>query len=77
MIVSERGAQLIALFAKTIGDDAANDLVKVTAKSLDISLEALDVPSTIHILEAISETEGLVGITARFAKVRFMLPSAS
>ncbi|MCP4501896.1 MAG: hypothetical protein GY822_18215 [Deltaproteobacteria bacterium] len=75
MKVSERGEQLIALFAKTLGDDAAKDLVRATALSLDVSLQTLDVTQAIHILEKISHTDGLVGITARFAKVRFILPS--
>jgi|GEM_PF-1610437 len=74
---SERGEQLVALFAKTIGEDAALDLVKATCAKLNMSLASVDGDGAVEVLEEISNTEGLIGVTARFAKVRFMLPSAS
>lgn len=63
---------LAALFARAVGDDKARDLVKAASRSAGIPLPCSN-DEAHRLLDAIAAQPGIVGVTARFAKARFVL----
>src|SRR5436190_4669526 len=62
--------ELVALLLPTLGWDKSTELVDATIRQLDISPTELDVAGAIEVFETLSTQEGLVGVAARFIKMR-------
>ena len=58
---------------ESLGREKAEELVGDTARSLGIPGDSYDREQTLRILERLATSAGLVGIVARFAKVRIIL----
>ena len=58
---------------ESLGREKAEELVGDTARALGIQGDSYDKAQTLRILEQLAGSAGLVGIVARFAKVRIIL----
>jgi hypothetical protein len=65
-------SDLIALLSPAIGEEKAKDAVDSAVEMLGLRGD-LDREQALVVLEKIAETQGLVGITARFAKTKVHL----
>ena len=63
------------LFTSAVGEEKAKASVREAAARLAIT-EPCRREQVTRVLEALAKTEGLVGVTARFAKARFLLRSS-
>jgi hypothetical protein len=60
-------------FGASLGREKAEELIADTARGLGIEGGSYDKADTLRILERLATAQGLVGIVARFAKVRIIL----
>jgi hypothetical protein len=65
-------SDLVALLAPAIGDEKAKEAVEGAVETLGLRGD-LDRDQALIVLEKIAESQGLVGITARFAKTKVHL----
>jgi hypothetical protein len=66
-------ADLVSMFAASIGEGVANDRILHTARNLGLPTDSFTLEEAQRILEDIASEPGLIGITARFAKSRVAL----
>jgi hypothetical protein len=66
-------AELVALLAPTVGQEKSEETIATAARLKRITDEAVTRDQALAIFELLTETAGIVGVTARFAKVRMML----
>jgi hypothetical protein len=59
--------------APSLGEDKARETVHQYARMLNVSPAALTRDQGIQLLDAMSQAAGLLGVVARFSKVRFLL----
>ena len=69
-------ASIAAMLESALGAEKSQSVVAETAASIGAAGDTCTQPEAIRIFEALAEMDGLVGVTARFAKVRFLLRSA-
>lgn len=65
-----RLAQLVSIFATTMGAERAEQLVRDAIRELGLSADTLDDPAMGRVLDELGLREGIVGVTARFASTR-------
>jgi hypothetical protein len=63
--------EVLSFLSPSLGDEKARDVLGQYAKTLGISLTSLTRVEAIVLLDAMSQASGLLGVVARFAKVRF------
>jgi hypothetical protein len=63
--------EVLSFLSPSLGDEKARDALGHYARTLGISLTSLTRGEAIALLEAMSQASGLLGVVARFAKVRF------
>jgi hypothetical protein len=68
---------LIAALSKAVGEDKARAAVMQAATELGYLGPELSRDAALSILETVAEAGGLVGVTARFARTRLLLPSSA
>jgi hypothetical protein len=67
-------ATLVELLSASLGIDVATNAVREIATQLGFGQSAaFDRPETLAVLEGLSQRPGLVGVVARFVKVRVIL----
>jgi len=66
-------SELASLLAASLGDDKARATVRETVAAMGLSGPELEPRDAFRVLEKISESPGIVGTVARFAKARFIL----
>jgi hypothetical protein len=66
-------ADVLALLTPSLGDEKARDAVDQYAKALKLSPHAFSADDAVVLLDAMSGATGLLGVVARFAKVRFRM----
>jgi hypothetical protein len=71
-VVIER-ARLVALLARNLGAELAEESFTTAARTLRLTRDAYTEDETMAILDALAEAPGVVGTTARFAKARLIL----
>jgi hypothetical protein len=65
--------ELAALLAHSIGTEKSKEVVRTALSALGLAGGGLNADQAHAILEAIAKTDGIVGVTARFAKARLLL----
>ncbi len=69
---------LAKLLGASIGDDKATDEVRAAVRALELpSASPLSMDQALAVLEHIAQTQGIVGVAARFAKSRIHLAAIS
>lgn len=68
-------AQLVALLAPTVGVEKAEEVLSHACKQLGLGEATFSLPEAHRVFEALASHDGLVGVTARFAKARLSLQS--
>jgi hypothetical protein len=68
------GSELVAMFARTLGDEKARETIDAECKRLSLSSKRLSIASALSLLDDLAAIGGLVAVTARFAKARLALP---
>jgi hypothetical protein len=66
---------LLALLAPALGAEKARDATEAVAARMGVDARALSREDALRVLDALTATEGIVGVVARFAKARFLLSS--
>lgn len=66
---------LLPLLAPALGTEKARDAVTTTAQRLRFDLQSLTRDQALTVLDELAQSEGIVGVVARFAKARFLLES--
>ena len=67
-------SEIINQLSESLGQEKATDAVDKTMEQLGMAASSeLDKQQTLSLLEALAASSGLVGIVARFAKVRIIL----
>ncbi len=61
----------------SVGDEVAEHAVVVTMQAVGLTGPSLTLEAALKVLEQIANSEGLLGVTARFARSRWMLQLAS
>jgi hypothetical protein len=64
---------LLSFLTPSLGDDKAAEALQQYAKSLRLTVAALSRDDAVALLDAMGAAPGLLGVVARFAKVRFVL----
>jgi hypothetical protein len=64
---------LLSFLTPSLGEEKAAEAVQQHAKTLRLNPSALSRADALALLEAMSSASGLLGVVARFAKVRFLL----
>jgi hypothetical protein len=64
-------SEVLSFLSPSLGDEKARDALGHYARTLGISLASLTRVEAIALLDAMSQASGLLGVVARFAKVRF------
>jgi hypothetical protein len=67
------GVDLKGLLAPSLGEEKAREAVTEYAKTLGLNSAALSRADAVALLDAMSRATGLLGVVARFAKVRVLL----
>lgn len=62
--------------SKSVGEMVARDAVLSEMAKLGIRHEELNLELGLRVLESLAEREGLLGVTARFARSRWLLQGA-
>lgn len=68
--VSGPNAQLVTIFATTVGVERAERIVSDALRELDLEGDKLDEAGMRRVLDALGQREGIIGVTARFALTR-------
>jgi hypothetical protein len=66
-------AELVTLIAPTIGQEKATESIAFVLRLKGIVEDKLTQEQALAIFEVLSQSEGIVGVTARFAKARLVL----
>jgi hypothetical protein len=66
-------SELVQLLSPAIGEEKAEEAIVAACLVLALGADAFDRDQALDVLEAIAQSPGLVGITARFAKSRVHL----
>jgi hypothetical protein len=69
-------AQLVRLFAPTLGQTKSEEIIRSTALAFGTAVADLDVHTAKRMLSALSGVDGLIGVAARLATLRFEPPRA-
>jgi hypothetical protein len=69
-------ASIASMLEAALGADKAHSIVAETAARLGVAGETCSRAQANRIFEELAAMDGLVGVTARFAKARFLLRSA-
>lgn len=64
---------LLPLLAPALGTEKARDAVTTTAQRLRFDPQSLTREQALTVLDELAQSEGIVGVVARFAKARFLL----
>jgi hypothetical protein len=64
---------LLPLLAPALGTEKARDAVTTTAQRMRLDPQNLSREQALGVLDALAESDGIVGVVARFAKARFLL----
>ena len=64
---------LLPLLAPALGTEKARDAVTTTAQRLRFDPQSLTREQALRVLDDLADSEGIVGVVARFAKARFLL----
>lgn len=64
---------LLPLLAPALGTEKARDAVTVSAQRQRFDPQSLTRDQALAVLDDLAESEGIVGVVARFAKARFLL----
>ena len=64
---------LLPLLAPALGTEKARDVVTATAQRMRFDPQNLTREQALAVLDVLAESEGIVGVVARFAKARFLL----
>jgi hypothetical protein len=67
------GSELVAIFARALGDEKARETIDAECKRLSLSATRLSIASALSLLDDLAASSGLVAVTARFAKARLAL----
>jgi hypothetical protein len=67
------GAELVAIFARALGDEKARETIDAECRRLTINPKRLSLASAHMLLDELAAGGGLVAVTARFAKARLSL----
>ncbi len=67
---------LVPFLAPSLGEDKAVETIHHYARLLNLPPGGLTREDAVQILDAMSQASGLLGVVARFAKVRFLLRSS-
>lgn len=67
------GSELVAMFARALGDEKARETIDAECKRLNVSSTRLSIASALSLLDDLAAAPGLVAVTARFAKARLAL----
>jgi hypothetical protein len=70
--VKGRGApvDLLPLLAPALGTEKAHDAVAAVAQRMGLNPQSLARDEALAVLDVLAESEGIVGVVARFAKTR-------
>jgi len=66
---------LLPLLAPALGTEKARDAVTNTAQRMRFDPQSLTREQALAVLDDLAQSEGIVGVVARFAKARFLLES--
>jgi hypothetical protein len=66
-------AELVSLIAPTIGQEKANETIAFAIRVKGIQDDKLTQEQALAVFEVLSQHDGIVGVTARFAKARLVL----
>jgi hypothetical protein len=66
---------LFPLLAPALGTEKARDAVTLTAQRMRFDPQSLTHDQALAVLDELAQSEGIVGVVARFAKARFLLES--
>ncbi len=66
-------AELVSLLAPTIGQEKASESIAFAVRLKGINEDKLTQEQALAVFEILSQNEGIVGVTARFAKARLVL----
>lgn len=64
---------LLPLLAPALGTEKARDAVTTTAQRMGSDPQSLSREQALAVLDDLAQSEGIVGVVARFAKARFLL----
>jgi hypothetical protein len=64
---------LLPLLAPALGTEKARDAVTTTAQRLRFDPKSLSREQALTVLDELAQSDGIVGVVARFAKARFLL----
>ena len=64
---------LLPLLAPALGTEKARDAVTTTAQRLRFDPQSLTRDQALTVLDELAQSDGIVGVVARFAKARFLL----
>jgi hypothetical protein len=70
---SDLASTLLSLLTPSLGEEKAVEALDQSAAKLKVRLPTLSRDDAIAMLDSMSATAGLLGVVARFAKVRFLL----
>jgi hypothetical protein len=65
--------ELVSLLAKSLGTEKSREVVSAALSGLGFAAGTLDLHQAQQVLDLTAQTEGIVGVTSRFAKARLML----
>lgn len=65
--------EVAVLLAPTLGVEKSDEVVLDAIRRLKLPEDGLTHPEGLAVLEQLAETEGLVGVAARFAKAHFLM----
>jgi hypothetical protein len=66
-------SELVTLLAPTVGQEKSEETIATAARLKRITDESVTREQALAIFELLTETPGIIGVSARFAKVRMML----
>ena len=65
--------ELVSLLAKSLGTEKSREVVSAALSELALAAGILDMDQAQRVLDLTAQSEGIVGVTSRFAKARLML----
>jgi len=67
-----RLSSIVALLSPAIGREQSQELVAKAASRFDIASEELELDQALRVVDALGEQQGIVGVSARFARARLV-----
>lgn len=65
--------EIVEALNKSLGREKAQEVVEKTILELGMDPESMDLEDALHVLDKIAAEPGIVGITARFVRSRYLL----